>query len=379
MEVIQRLQSLSAFMNYEVSNDRECAVRGKNIDDVYISRAVSGNGKTINLVKTMLTSACERNCYYCAFRAGREFQRISFKPEELAHTFMSIYRAGVADGLFLSSGIAGGGIHTQDLLIKTAEILRYRLGYKGYLHLKIMPGAEHAQIERCMLLADRVSVNLEAPNRERLMMLAPKKDYSEELIQPLEWIDRIRSNKLPIKAWKSRWPSSVTQFVIGAANETDLELLETTENLINNTHLRRVYYSKFRPVDDTPLANLPAEKPEREFRLYEASYLLRDYYFKLHELPFDTNGNLPLEHDPKYLWAKLNLTHQPIDINQAGFTELVRIPGIGPKKAKYILEQRKTSKILTLSDLHKIGIDSSRVEPFILINGKQIISQTSLW
>ena len=154
-----------------------------------------------------------------------------------------------------------------------------------------------------MQLADRVSANLEAPNPNRLMILAPRKDYFEELIRPLEWINRIRRSIPPIQAWKSHWPSSVTQFVIGPAKETDMELLETSEKLINEKQLRRVYYSKFRPVPDTPFSNIPPEKPEREFRLYQASYLLRDYHFKLSELSFDTKGNLPLEYDPKYLWA----------------------------------------------------------------------------
>jgi predicted DNA-binding helix-hairpin-helix protein len=210
MEALKGLQTLSAFMDTEVSDDKEQTCQVRNIDEVFISRAVSGNGKTINLVKTLLTSACERNCYYCACRAGRDFNRATFKPEELARTFISIYHAGVADGILLSSGIAGGGIKIQDLLIKTAEILRFRLGYQGYLHLKIMPGAEYAQVERSMQLADRVPVNLEAPNPNRLIILAPRKDYFEELIRPLEWINRIRRSIPPIQAWKSHWPSSVT-------------------------------------------------------------------------------------------------------------------------------------------------------------------------
>jgi predicted DNA-binding helix-hairpin-helix protein len=158
-----------------------------------------------------------------------------------------------------------------------------------------------------------------------------------------------------------------------------MELLETSEKLINEKQLRRVYYSKFRPMTDTPFSKIPPEKPEREFRLYQASYLLRDYHFKLSELSFDTKGNLPLEYDPKYLWAKENLLHNPIEINQAGFHELIRIPGIGHKNAKYILEHRKQSKFRDSADLHKVGINPSRVEPFILINGKRLFYQTTLW
>ena len=123
-----------------------------------IHMAALPNGKRVPLLKSLLTSACERNCYYCPFRAGRDTRRVTFKPDELAQTVVKLTQAKVIDGAFLSSGIAGGGVRTQDRLIATAEILRKKLGYRGYLHLKLMPGAEQAQIERAMQLADRVSV-----------------------------------------------------------------------------------------------------------------------------------------------------------------------------------------------------------------------------
>jgi predicted DNA-binding helix-hairpin-helix protein len=91
-------------------------------------------------MKTLLTSACERNCYYCPFRAGRDFRRATLKPEEMARTFMSFQRAGIAEGLFLSSGVVGGGVRTQDQLIATADILRNKYAYRGYLHLKLCRG-----------------------------------------------------------------------------------------------------------------------------------------------------------------------------------------------------------------------------------------------
>ncbi len=54
----------------------------------------------------------------------------------------------MAEGLFLSSGIAGGGARTQDQLLGTAEILRQKFQFKGYIHLKIMPGAEKRELLR---------------------------------------------------------------------------------------------------------------------------------------------------------------------------------------------------------------------------------------
>ena len=189
------------------------------------------NGKRIDLLKTLLTSICERDCYYCPFRAGRDFRRATLKPDAMASLFMEIHRAGAVDGIFLSSGIVAGGLYTQDKIIATAEILRHKLGYRGYMHLKIMPGAEREQVLRTMQLADRVSVNLEAPNTKRLAKLAPLKEFTQELIQPLRWANEIRQGSSPREAWKGRWPSSVTQFVVGGSGESALELLSTTEFL----------------------------------------------------------------------------------------------------------------------------------------------------
>jgi predicted DNA-binding helix-hairpin-helix protein len=146
-----------------------------------------------------------------------------------------------------------------------------------------MPGSEKAQVERSMQLADRISINLEAPNALRLKTLAPGKQFIEELIQPLKWAEEIRQEVSPYKGWNNRWPSTVTQFVVGAAGDTDLELLATTESLHRNYRLGRAYFSAFTPVSDTPLENTPAESPVREHRLYQSSFLLRDYGFSLEE------------------------------------------------------------------------------------------------
>ncbi|HWQ84925.1 MAG TPA: radical SAM protein [Anaerolineales bacterium] len=340
--------------------------------------AVMPNGKRLPMLKTLLTSACERNCYYCPFRAGRDFRRATFKPDEMAQTYMALHRAGIAHGLFLSSGVAAGGVHTQDLLIDTAEILRKKYAFGGYIHLKLMPGAEYDQVLRAMQLTDRVSINLEAPTPEQLVRLAPSKYFYSELFQPLRWVEQIRQTQPEHLAWKGRWPSSTTQFVVGAAGESDLELLATTSHLHQQAGLGRAYFSSFHPIQDTPLENLPAENPARELRLYQASFLLRDYGFELEELPFKADGHLPLDRDPKLAWAHQHLSQQPVEINRAGREELLRIPGIGPKSAKAILHARRVSSLCSLSDLKKIGVDPARATSFILLEGKRPPVQLAL-
>lgn len=347
--------------------------------DVLVHHAVLPNGGSIALLKTMLTSACERNCNYCAFRAGRDFRRETVTPDEMAATFVQLQRAGVAEGLFLSSGVAGGGVRTQDRLLDTAEILRLKLGFKGYLHLKIMPGAEKAQVERAMQLADRVSVNLEAPNTARLQQLAPRKVFLEELLQPLRWVEEIRRTRPPHLGWKGRWPSSTTQFVAGGAGENDLELLTTTAYLHNRVGLARAYFSGFHPVPDTPLENQPAIHPWRQNRLYQASFLLRDYGFDLEELPFAGDGNLPLEVDPKLAWAREHLSEAPLEINHADRAELLRVPGIGTHGARAILQARRLAHLRSLEDLKSLGVVASRAAPFILLDGHRPPVQMALF
>jgi len=338
-----------------------------------IHNAVMPGGKRIALLKTVLTSACERNCAYCAFREGRDFRRATFTPDELACLFIGMHQRGIAEGIFLSSGVAGGGPRTQDRLVATAEILRRWYNFPGYIHLKIMPGAEREQIQAAMRLADRVSVNLEAPNAERLASMAPRKAFAEELLQRLRWIEEIRREA------PGRWPSSTTQFVVGAAGESDVELLTTTEFLHREAGLARAYFSRFTPVRDTPLENHPPASPRREHRLYQSSFLLRDYGFDVEELPFDVSGNLPLDSDPKLAWARRHLAHVPVEVNTADRRDLLRVPGIGPKGLERILRERRRGRLRDLSDLRKLGIVAQRAAPFVLLDGRRPPHQLTLW
>jgi predicted DNA-binding helix-hairpin-helix protein len=344
-----------------------------------VYNAAMPGGKTIPLLKTMLTSACERNCYYCPFRAGRNYRRATFKPQEMANTFWDMHRAGMVQGLFLSSGIIQGGVKTQDKLLDTAEILRHKLDFRGYLHLKIMPGAQRAQVERAMQLADRISVNLEAPNAKRLQMLAPRKEFLEELLRPLQWAEEIRRSQPSHRGWNGRWASTTTQFVVGAVGESDLELLSTAHYLYRELRLSRSYFSAFRPLRDTPFEERPAENPWREHRLYQASFLLRDYGFDMEEMPFSEGGNLPLDVDPKLGWAQQNLRDDPLELNRADREMLLRVPGVGPKGANSILHARRRGKLRDLQDLRRIGVVTTRLAPFVLLDGRRPPQQLRLF
>lgn len=362
------------------SNPPYCTSPIENLNEQFpVTHARLPNGKTIPLLKTMQTSVCERDCNYCCFRSGRDTPRASLKPEELANAVVKLTHAGIAKGLFLSSGIAGGGIRTQDRIIATAEILRKKYHYHDYIHLKIMPGAEKEQIFRAMQLADRVSINLEGPDEKSLEQLAPHKVFFRELIEPLSLIEEIRNYYPPDLANKHKWPSSCTQFVVGAVGETDLELLQTTVQLQTKFKISRAYYSNFSPVIGTPFENLPPLHPMRQHRLYQAFFLLRDYHFDLEDFQFVPSGHLTLEKDPKIAWAENHLLHCPVEINRADFQQLIKVPGIGPLTAKKICNERINGKIRDISALKKMGISAARASKFIQLDGHRPAMQPGLF
>lgn len=330
----------------------------------------------LTVLRTMQTSACERNCRYCAFRAGRDAApRVTLTPDELARAFDLMQRAGVVRGLFLSSGVVGGGARAMEPLLATAELLRRVYRYSGYIHLKIMPGAQAAQIERAVQLADRVSVNLEGADARRLAAIAPQKDFDGELLSALQQVRRLTLARAPA----ARSPSLVTQYVVGPAGETDRDLLTSSSRLYREVNLSRAYYSAFSPVPDTPLDGAPATPPAREHRLYQADWLLRFYGFALDELPFEADGSLPVGVDPKLAWARRHLRERPVDVNRANKAWLMRVPGIGPRSAEAILRARRAGRLRDLRDLNALGVVAARAAPYVLFDGRRPAFQMSMW
>jgi len=380
MSDIEKLQLLTSQMHLEPAEDCHLnPLPPGGREAITVKRAIMPNGHRIRLLKTLLSSYCENNCRYCPFRAQRDMPRAAFTPDDFAHLFDSLYRSGFVEGIFLSSSVFDGAIKTQDQLLDTAAILRKRYDFRGYLHLKIMPGAEKAQVERAMILADRLSVNLEAPHAKALAILAPQKDLATELLAPLKWIEDIRTSKPPTYAWKGKWPSSTTQFVVGAAGETDLEILSTTAYLHKNSGITRAYYSSFNPIQGTPLDNTAPSHPRREFRLYQAFFLLRDYGFSIEDLNYMKSGNLSLEKDPKSAWADQHLLHQPVEINQAPRAQLLRVPGLGPKRVENILALRRKELLKSYTRLKKLKLITEKTAPYILLNGKSPARQLNLF
>jgi len=376
MDIHQKVDSLIQAADLDCEGPPDLSDQGPkaqfiNHSRVYVTHPQRGK---IPIMRIMQTSVCEQNCHYCPFQAGQDKRRVSLKPEELAAAFDLMQRKKLVDGLFLSSGIIGRGVKSMDKMLDTVNILRRKYQYQGYIHLKIMPGAEYAQIEQALHLADRLSINLEGANENRLPSLAPGKKFSEELLPPLYWVSRNRHRLVPT----GKLPSLTTQFVVGPAGESDQELLTTALRLYREVNLGRAYYSAFNPVPGTAFEDRPKTSPMRKHRLYQADWLLRFYGFELHELPFENSGNLSESADPKLTWAETHLRETPVEINQAGRSELLRIPGIGPKTAEAIITARRQGQITELSQLKRMGTQTGRAAPFILLNGRQPYYQLRL-
>ncbi len=376
MDIQQKLDLLGSAAQADLACGKcgEGQTRVRDVIGRWIYPAVHPDGHTVKMLKVLQTSACEKDCFYCATRRGRDVRRATFQPEELASTFDQIHRANLAEAIFISSGVAGGGTRTMERMLATAELLRGKYDFRGYLHLKLMPGAESAAIERALQLADRVSVNLEAPSSEYLAKLSSTKRYTEELLASLQAAKKLIDTN-PALAKKTM----TTQFVVGAAGEADREILTRTTQLYRDLALSRVYFSAFQPVADTPLDSHSPTPLIREHRLYQTDFLFRKYGFSFGDLAFDSRGNLPTESDPKTLWAVRHPEFFPIELNRASREQLLRIPGIGPLSANRILRARRVSKLLSIEQLSRIGADAKRAAPFVLLNGHTAPHQPSLW
>jgi predicted DNA-binding helix-hairpin-helix protein len=340
---------------------------------VYDAKRAGGSTK---LFKVLQTNACRYSCKYCFTSCAIKRKRTTFKPDELATTFVSLNQQKRVEGLFLSSGIVPDANTTMEKMLATVERLRLKEGYTGYIHLKLIPGAAFEYVERAVELADRVSLNLEAPNQARLSDLAPDKEFAGSMWGRLAWaaelIKRARQEGRPAAR------SMTTQFVVGAVGESDRELLETVQRAHRELGLWRAYFSAFHPIERSPLAEQPAEDPTRALRLYQSDFMIRDYGFTFAELPFDEQGLLPRDKTPKLAWAERHL-HEPIEINRAPRHVLLRIPGIGPRSADRIIAARRAARLRDMTQLRALGVTTGWAAPYVLLDGRRTPQQLNLW
>lgn len=266
--------------------------------------------------------------------------------------------------MFLSSGMPGDADVAMEKMIQVARKLRLEYEYQGYIHLKIIPGASYDMIKRAMSLADRVSVNLESATSSGFEELTSTKDYHNDVLRRMKWIGRLKKHHPHLA------PSGQsTQLIVGANDETDQDILKRAKWLNKHLNINLSYLSPFEPLQETPLENHEKPADNRTPRLYQAQFLLNSYGFSFDELILDDDGFLFLDDDPKLLWAESHRDLFPVEVNEANFNELLRVPGIGKISAKKIIsERRKGVKFTKLEELKNLGVVIKRADPFIKLN-----------
>jgi putative DNA modification/repair radical SAM protein len=378
----QRLEILADSAKYDVSCSSSGSSRaGKS--GLLGSTSASGichtwtaDGRCISLLKILLTNVCIYDCAYCLNRRSNDIPRASFTPDEIVALTINFYRRNYIEGLFLSTGVIRSADYTMELLIAVARRLREEERFNGYIHLKLVPGADPLLIARAGSYADRVSINIELPSRRSLALLAPDKPR-ESVISPMRQVSTLisesRENRRTSRTAPRFAPAGQsTQLIVGATPENDREIVTLSDGLYTRLGMKRVYYSAFIPVsDDRRLPALPTPPLLREHRLYQADWLLRFYGFAAHELLDQDRPNLDTRFDPKSDWALRHLELFPVEVNHAEYEVLLRVPGVGVRSAQRIVQARRGTR-LGEAELKKLGVVLKRARFFLTAGGRYL-------
>lgn len=380
MDLKNKLEILSDAAKYDVSCSSSGSSRSGESGSLGsaascgICHSFTPDGRCISLLKILLTNYCIYDCAYCINRRSNDVPRAAFTVDEVVELTINFYRRNYIEGLFLSSAIIKDANHTMEMLTHVIKKLRTEQRFRGYIHVKAIPGASEDLIHECGLYADRMSVNVELPSNSSLKLLAPEKSATS-IYAPMRQIASTISENQEERKYFANTPTFVpggqsTQLIVGASPDNDLNILKLSEQLYDNYNLKRVYYSAYVPVNsDKNLPMIQNPPTLREHRLYQSDWLVRVYNFKVNELLDENQPNLDVNFDPKTCWALRNMNQFPVEVNTAPYDMLIRIPGIGLKGARKIMSARRLSK-LTFEDLKKLRIVVKRAQFFVLCNGK---------
>ncbi len=373
MNIKEKLTILADSAKYDASCSSSGSKRQSNFGNTSISgicHSFASDGRCISLLKILLTNICIFDCKYCINRRSNNVKRAIFTPEEICDITINFYKRNYIEGLFLSSGIIKSPDYTMELLIKTVELLRNKYHFGGYIHAKAIPGVSEILLKKLGSLVDRLSANVELPTSSSLKLLAPNKEINK-VEKIMDYVKENR-NKSFVPAGQS------TQMIIGATQETDLDIMQKSANLYEKYNLKRVFYSAYIPVNqDALLPSLKMPPLKRENRLYQADWLLRYYHFKVTDILDAQNPNFNIMVDPKASWALKHLEEFPKEINSCSYYDLLKIPGIGVTSAKRIIASRKYFK-LSFADLKKMGVVLKRAGYFITCNHEFLIKKEFL-
>ena len=381
--IMDKLKILSDAAKYDVSCSSSGVSRKGNGRDMGncisagICHSFAADGRCISLLKILLSNECIYDCKYCLNRRSNDVPRATFTPDEVCELTMNFYRRNYIEGLFLSSGIIGTPNQTMEMIWQVVYKLRNVYHFRGYIHVKGIPGADPVLIQKTGYLTDRMSVNLELPTADGLKKLAPNK-HRKNILTPMRQIQQgIQQGRNEVAIYRHA-PDFVpagqsTQMIVGATPESDYQIMVVAQGLYDNFELKRVFYSAYVSInEDKELPALHTGTPLlREHRLYQADWLMRFYQFRAEELLNEKRPNFNILLDPKCDWALQHLEQFPVEINRADYHTLLRVPGIGVNSARRICGARKTAR-LGFEDLKKMGVVLKRALYFITCSGKMM-------
>lgn len=376
MDVRTKLTVLADAAKYDAS----CASSGSkgtragsrlgSTEGMGICHSYTPDGRCVSLLKILLTNYCIYDCQFCVNRVTSDTPRARFTVAEVVQLTIDFYKRNYIEGLFLSSGIIQAVDVTMEQLIAVARTLREEHGFGGYIHLKLIPGADERLVAEAGRWADRLSANIELPTPADLKKLAPEKTR-EQIVGTMNIThERIVERQADVKAGlrppRFAPAGQSTQMVIGATPTPDAEVLRTAHSLYRGQRLRRVYYSAYSPTQHAD-ARLPGKSPPlvREHRLYQADWLLRFYGFGIDEIVTGDDRNLALDVDPKLAWALAHRGSFPVDVNRASREMLLRVPGLGVRNVDRILKIRR-GHALTVADMKRLHVSWRSTGPFVL-------------
>ncbi|KPH82972.1 putative DNA modification/repair radical SAM protein [Bosea vaviloviae] len=381
LTVMEKLEILSDAAKYDASCASSNTTKRNALNGGIGSTTGSGichsyapDGRCISLLKILLTNYCSYDCVFCINRSSSNVRRARFSVEEVVDLTLNFYKRNYIEGLFLSSGIIRSPDYTMTELVRVAETLRTVHGFRGYIHLKLIPSANADLVAQAGLYADRVSINVELPSEVSLKRFAPEK-RPREISAAMGGL-RLRIEEGKAERAKSRRALAFspagqsTQMIVGADGASDAAILQRSAQLYGSFGLKRVYYSAFSPIPDAS-AQLPLSQPPlmREHRLYQADWLTRFYGFDVGEILDDGEGGmLDLAIDPKLAWALRHRARFPVDVNRADRETLLRVPGLGTKSVGKILETRRFRR-LRLEDIGKLARSIATLRHFIVAEG----------
>ena len=310
-----------------------------------VCHSYTPDGRCVSLFKVLFTNKCIFNCKYCFTQVCKE--KASFTPQEYANTFMKLYVQNICEGVFLTSAVCGDADTTTQEMLNAVHLLRDKYHFHGYIHFKCLPGVSYSLLKEAVAITDRISINVEAPTKEYLGEIACQKNYDTDILTRQRWLKEIRTHhnweigkevrdaqedfqdssggcgcgngyarsNRPMRVGKNEWmdedqhvrrstgylkknwddalvmnSGQTTQFILGAAGESDFDVLKRLDWEYREIDLRRGYFSAFSPIKGTPLERQAATPLDREHRLYQTDWLLRRYHIPIKEVMDNSEG-----------------------------------------------------------------------------------------